>query len=42
VGTGLATQVRYLVTNDQDWSKRLATMSARISVVRTSSHLPFP
>jgi predicted nucleic acid-binding protein len=42
VGTGLATQVRHLVTNDQDWSKRLATMSARISVVRTSSHLPFP
>jgi predicted nucleic acid-binding protein len=41
VGTGLATQVRHLVTNDHNWSKRLATMSARISVVLTSSHLPF-
>ena len=42
VGTGLAAQVRHLVTNDHNWSAKLATMSARISVVRTSSHLPFP
>ena len=42
VGTGLATQVRHLVTNDHDWSAKLATMSSRISVVRTSSYLPFP
>jgi predicted nucleic acid-binding protein len=42
VGTGLATQVRHLVTNDHDWSAKLATMSQRISVVRTSSYLPFP
>jgi predicted nucleic acid-binding protein len=42
VGTGLATQVRHLVTNDHDWSAKLATMSPRISVVRTSSYLPFP
>jgi len=42
VGTGLATQVRHLVTNDRNWSAKLATMSARISVVRTSSYLPFP
>lgn len=42
VGTGLAAQVRHLVTNDRDWSPKLATMSTRISVVRTSSYLPFP
>lgn len=42
VATGLAAQVRHLVTNDDHWSTKLATMSARISVVRTSSHLPFP
>ena len=42
VGTGLAAQIRHLVTNDHDWSTKLAPMSARISVVRTSSYLPFP
>lgn len=42
VGTGLAAQVRHLVTNDSNWSTKLATMSGRISVVRTSSFLPFP
>ena len=42
VGTGLAAQVRHLVTNDDNWSTKLASMSSRISVVRTSSHLPFP
>jgi len=42
VGTGLATQVRHLVTNDHDWSSRLVSMAARISVVRMSEHLPFP
>lgn len=42
VGTGLATQVRHLVTNDHNWSTRLASMSARISVVQMSAHLPFP
>ena len=42
VGTGLATQVRHLVTNDHSWSSKLATMSVRIKVVQTSSHLPFP
>ena len=42
VATGLATQVRHLVTNDHDWSQKLATMSSRIAVVRMSSHLPFP
>lgn len=42
VGTGLAAQVRHLITNDRDWSGKLATMSSRIAVVQTSSHLPFP
>ena len=42
VGTGLAAQVRHLITNDHDWSGKLATMSSRITVVQTSSHLPFP
>lgn len=42
VGTGIATQVRHLVTNDHNWSTKLATMTARISVVRTSAYLPFP
>lgn len=42
VGTGMATQVRHLVTNDHNWSTKLATMTARISVVRTSAYLPFP
>lgn len=42
VATGLATQVRYLVTNDHNWSSKLKAMATRISVVRTSSHLPFP
>ena len=42
VGTGLAAQVRHLVTNDHNWSSRLTALSARIDVVRISSHLPFP
>ena len=42
VGTALATQVRHLITNDRDWSGKLAAMSSRIAVVQTSSHLPFP
>ncbi len=42
VGTGLAVQVRHLVTNDHNWATKLASMSARIGVVRLSSYLPFP
>jgi predicted nucleic acid-binding protein len=42
VGTGLATQVGHLVTNDGDWSKKLEDMAARITVIQTSAHLPFP
>lgn len=42
VGTGLAAGARRLFTNDHAWSGRLAAMSARIAVVQTSEHLPFP
>jgi predicted nucleic acid-binding protein len=42
VATGMATQVGHLVTNDHNWSTKLAPMAARIKVVRTSDHLPFP
>ena len=42
VGTGLATQVRHLVTNDRAWQSKLASMSGRIAVVRAGDHLPFP
>jgi predicted nucleic acid-binding protein len=42
VGTGLATQVRHLVTNDLAWQSKLADMASRISVVRLADHLPFP
>lgn len=42
VATGLATQVRHLVTNDHAWSAKLASMAARVGVIRISDHLPFP
>jgi predicted nucleic acid-binding protein len=42
VGTGLATGVGHLITNDRNWMSKLAGMSERIKVVRTSDHLPFP
>jgi len=42
VGTGIAAQVGHLVTNDGDWKKKLSPISARIKVVQTADHLPFP
>ena len=42
IGTGLATQVGHLVTNDQAWVARLAELSGRIQVVMLSAHLPVP
>lgn len=42
VGTGLAAQVGFLVTNDHAWEGRLAPMTARIGVCILSKHLPFP
>ena len=41
VGTGLATQVHHLVTNDRNWGPKLAPMRERIGVVLASDHLPF-
>jgi len=42
VGTGLAAQVRHLVTNDHAWAPKLAAMASGLGVVETSAHLPFP
>jgi len=42
VGTGLATQVHHLVTNDLAWQAKLRDMASRITVVRLADHLPFP
>lgn len=42
VGTGLATQVGHLVTNDRKWATKLSSMPDRIRVVTLSDHLPFP
>ena len=42
VATGLATQVRHLITNDHNWAGKLARMTARIRVAETASFLPFP
>jgi predicted nucleic acid-binding protein len=40
VGTGLATQVGHLVTNDHAWSGKLAAMKSRIKVLQLSDHPP--
>jgi len=42
VGTGLATQVGHLVTNDYAWQTRLAPLQGRITVCVLAKHLPFP
>ena len=42
VATGLATQVRHLVTNDHDWSTKLASMSTRIVNACDSSSARLP
>ena len=42
VGTGLAAQVGYLVTNDADWAPRLKALTSRIRVCILSDHLPWP
>jgi predicted nucleic acid-binding protein len=42
VGTGIAAQVRHIVTNDRDWRPKLATMADRVAVVLASDHMPFP
>ena len=42
VGTGIATQVRHLLTNDRAWSTRLAPLQPRIGVVLLSDHMAPP
>jgi predicted nucleic acid-binding protein len=42
VGTGIATQVGHLVTNDGNWKKKLSVIADRIKVVQIADHLPFP
>lgn len=41
VGTGLATQVHHLITNDRSWHRKLAPIGERIGVVLASDHLPW-
>jgi predicted nucleic acid-binding protein len=42
IGTGVATQVGQLVTNDHAWSKKLAPIRDRIRVLTLDRFLPFP
>lgn len=42
IGTGLACQVGYLVTNDRDWESKLSGLQERIQVRTLASYLPFP
>jgi predicted nucleic acid-binding protein len=39
VGTGFASQVAALVTNDNEWQTKLAPIASRIRVVTLSHHL---
>ena len=41
IGTALASQVSCVVTNDHNWSAKLAAMKNRIRVLQLSDHLPF-
>lgn len=41
VGTGVATQVAHLVTNDHAWARKLAPIRERIGVVTIDQFLPF-
>ena len=40
VGTGLACQVAWLVTNDADWSRKFARYTDRLGVCMLRDHLP--
>lgn len=42
IGTGLACQVGHLITNDDDWRKKLGSIQGRIKVVTIGNFLPFP
>ena len=41
VGTGLACQVGYLVTNDTEWGRKLERIRGRVEVVTLARYLPF-
>lgn len=41
IGTGLVAQVGHLVTNDKEWKKKLAVISARVRICYLEDHLPF-
>lgn len=40
IGTGIATQVGHLITNDEQWKKKLANISARVKVCYLKDHAP--
>lgn len=42
VGTGFATQVGHLVTNDRAWSRKLEGLESRIRVCTLADHIPEP
>ena len=42
IGTGLATQVSHLVTNDNEWARKLAPIRERVGVLTIAGFLPFP
>ena len=42
IGTGLATQVGHLLTNDGEWNKKLEAIRERITVITIGRFLPFP
>lgn len=41
IATGILGQVGHLVTNDDEWHKKLGTISDRIEVCHLEDHLPF-
>lgn len=41
IGTGIITQVGVLVTNDDNWKKKLISIRSRIAVCYLEDHLPF-
>ena len=42
IATGVVAQVGHLVTNDQDWRRKLRPLARRIGVCHLADHLPFP
>jgi len=42
IGTGIACQVAHLVTNDDEWARKLSLLQARIRICTLGRFLPFP